>query len=61
MKDIIEMMQILLEIGTDAYMECKYILLSVNAGHQGTHNFMNKLFEVTDRHRPLTIGMKEGV
>lgn len=61
MKEIIEMIQILSEMGTDAYTECKYILLSVSAGHQGTHNFMDKLFEVTDRYRPISIGMKEGV
>lgn len=60
MKEIIEMIQILLEMGTDAYTECKYILLSVSAGQQRTHNFMNKLFEVTDRYRPLLIGMKKG-
>lgn len=42
MKEIIEMIQILLEMGTDTYTECKYILLSVSAWHQGTHNFINK-------------------
>ncbi len=61
MKEIIELVQILLELGTDAYTECKYILLSVSAGHRGTHNFINKLFEVTDRHRPFLIEMKKGV
>lgn len=61
MKEIIEMIQILLEMDTSTYMECKYILLSVSVGHQGTHNFMNKLFELMDKHRPLLIGMKKGV
>lgn len=61
MKEIIEMIQILLEMGTDTYTECKYILLTVSAGHQGTHNFMNELFDYTDGHRPPLIGMKEGV
>lgn len=60
MKGIIEMIQILLEMGTDTYTKCKYILLLVSAGHQGMHNFMNKLFEAADRHRPFLIEMKKG-
>jgi len=60
-KEVIEMTQILLEMGTDTYTKCKYILLSVSAGHQGTHNFINELFEYTDGHRPFLIEMKKGV
>ncbi len=61
MKEVIEMAKTLLEMGTDTYTKCKYILLSVSAGHQGTHDFISKLFEVTDRRRPPLIEMKKGV
>lgn len=54
------MVQILLEMSTYTYTKCKYTLLSVSVSHHGTHNFMNKLFEYTDRHRPLLIEMRKG-
>lgn len=60
MKEIIEMIQILLEMSTDTYLKCKYIFLAVSTEHQGTHNFINKLFELTDKRRPLSIEMKKG-
>lgn len=59
MKEIIEMVQDLLEMSMDTYMKCRYVLLAVSADHQGTYDFVNKLFEFTDRHRPLHIEMKE--
>lgn len=58
MKEIIEMTQILLQMQTDTYMQCKYILQAVSMEHQGTNNFVNKLFSFTDSHRPLLIEMK---
>lgn len=59
MKEVIEMIQALLEIKPDTYMKYKYILLAISADHKGTYNFINKLFEVTDRCRPPLIEMKE--
>lgn len=61
MKEIIGMIQILSVIGTDTYLKCKYIFLAVSTEHQGTHDFINKLFEITDKRRPPLIGMKKGV
>lgn len=60
MKEIAGMVQCLLEMRTDTYMMCKYTLLAVSMGHHGTHEFMEKLFSLADRKRPLLIGMKKG-
>ena len=61
MKEIIEMVQILSEMGTDTYLKCRYIFLAVSTEHQGMHDFINKLFELTDKRRPRSIEMKEGI
>lgn len=60
MKEVIEMTQTLLEMGTDTYMKCKYMLLSVSQGEPKMKAFFEVLFERTDRKRPMLIGMKEG-
>lgn len=60
MKEIIEMIQVLLEMRTDTYLKCKYIFLAVSTEHQGTYDFISKLFEFTDKGRPPLIEMKEG-
>jgi len=59
MKEAIEMTQTLLEMRTDTYMMCKYMLLAVSMEHQETHNFMKTLFERIDKKRPLLIGIKK--
>lgn len=60
MKEIIGMIQILSGMGTDTYLKCKYIFLAASTGHQGTHDFISKLFEHTDKRRPPLIEMKKG-
>lgn len=59
MKEIVEMTQTLLAMRTDTYMLCKYTLLLVSRDHPGTKKFVEKLFNFTDRKRPLLIGMQE--
>lgn len=60
MKETIGMIRILLEMGTDTYLKCKYIFLALSTEHQGTHDFISKLFEHTDKRRPPLIEMKKG-
>ena len=61
MKETIGMIRILLEMSTDTYLKCKCIFLAVSTTeHQGMHDFINKLFELTDKRRPLSIEMKKG-
>lgn len=59
MKEIVEMLLMLHEMGTDTYLQCKYAMQAVSRGNS-TEKFVDKLFIVTDRHRPALIGMKEG-
>ncbi len=56
-EEIIEMAQILQEMGTDTYMECKYTLLAVSAKRPNLAAFIRELFNVADRRRPLLICM----
>lgn len=60
MKKVIEMTQILTDMDADAYMQCKYMLLVVSNRHNGMNHLVKVLFSLTDEHRPLCIGMKEG-
>lgn len=59
MKEILEMLHMLHEMGTDTYLQCKYIMQAVSRGGS-TEKFVDKLFTVSDRHRPALIGMREG-
>lgn len=59
MKEVIEMTQTLLEMGTDTYMECKYMFLSLGQGCKNARAFYEMLFEMTDRKRPLLIETKK--
>jgi hypothetical protein len=59
MKKVIEMTHILTEMDTDAYMQCKYMLLVVSKGRNGMNHLVKMLFGLTDDRRPLCIGMKE--
>lgn len=59
MKEIMEMLQILHDMGTDTYLKCKYAMQAVSR-EDNTEDFVSKLFTVADRHRPALIGMKEG-
>ena len=52
MKEIIEM-------STDTYLKSKYTLLADSRGQQNVEEFTRRMFSLTDRHRPLQIGMKE--
>ncbi len=60
MKEIIEMIQALLGMGTETYMKCKYTILAVSRKEPKMKAFFEILFERTDRKRALLIGMKEG-
>lgn len=60
MKEIIEMVQILLEMGTDTYLQCKYTMQAVSGDQERAEGFIEKLFCVVDGRRPLQIGMKGG-
>lgn len=57
MTELVEMTQILSNMSTDTYMRCKYALLLSSSEHQETNAFFKKLFSLTDRHRPLGIGI----
>lgn len=59
MKEILEMLQMLHEMGADTYLQCKYTMQAVGRGNN-TEDFVSKLFTVADRHRPALIGRKEG-
>ena len=63
MKDaqVIEMIQMLLEMSTDIYLQFKYTMQAVSKGHHTTDKFVDKLFSLTDERRPLLIGMKGGI
>ncbi len=60
MKEIMEMTQTLLGMGTDTYTKCKCMVLAVSRKEPKMKAFFEILFERTDRKRPLLIGMKEG-
>lgn len=59
MKEILEMLQMLHEMNTDTYLQCKYAMQAVSRSNS-TEKFVDKLFIVSDRHRPALIGMKKG-
>lgn len=56
-EEIVEMATILMEMDTDTYLRCKYMILSDAALRckPGTVKFLNELFTVTDRKRPLLL------
>lgn len=47
----------LMEKGEDEYQKCKYVLLSQTTGNEKLKNFIRKLFDYTDKRRPLLICM----
>lgn len=61
MTEIIEMVQVLLDMRTDTYLQCKYTMLAVSADNPNLADFTKRLFRLTDRRRPLLIGMKGGI
>ncbi|MBD5463651.1 MAG: hypothetical protein HDR24_11460 [Lachnospiraceae bacterium] len=58
MKEITELVQVLLSMSTNTYLECKYTLLAVSKDNPKLNNFINVLFGLTDKSRPLLIEMK---
>lgn len=60
MKEVIEMKQVLLEIGTDTYLKCKYMFLASSREEPTVNAFFKVLFGITDRERPLLIEMRGG-
>lgn len=61
-KEIVKMAGILLKLGTDSYLQMKYMLLADAAAYfqSGTMEFFEDLFEYTDKNRPLLLEMKRG-
>lgn len=57
MEETIDTIQVLCEMGTDIYMECKYTLLAVSRQRPAVNDFMKELFRLADQHRPLIIYM----
>ena len=57
MKGIVEMVQVLMGMGTDTYAKCKYVLLAASVGEPKMKFFFEKLFGKIDRRKPLLIGM----
>ena len=57
MEEIIDTIQVLCEMGTDTYMECKYTLLAVSRQRPAVNDFMKELFRLADQRRPLLICM----
>ena len=61
MREVVEMAQTLLKMSTDTYMCCKYILLLSSKEDKEVNAFFTTLFNLTDKYRPLHIGMRGGV
>lgn len=60
MREVIEMAQILLEMGTDTYLKSKYTLLAISSKHPADRAFFDVLFDRIDKKRPLLITSKKG-
>lgn len=60
MREVIEMAQILLEMGTDTYMKSKCMLLAASSEHPGSRHFFEVLFDRVEKKRPLLIEDKRG-
>lgn len=59
-KIVLETVNELMKASTESYEEIRLTLLSRRSGDQNVDNYVKKLFEYTDKHRPLQIGMKRG-
>lgn len=60
-KMVTESAAALLKMDVDTYNRVKITLLSYQSEYDACREYLQKLFTFTDRHRPLLIGMKEGV
>jgi len=58
MKEIIEMLNALIELSFDGYMKFKYVVL-LQCKDSESEYFFAKLFEVAEKRRPKLIGMRE--
>lgn len=59
-EEMIELIEILMEIGTERYEHFKYTILLSSKDNSNVNNFFVKVFEFTDKKRPLLLEMKEG-
>ena len=59
-KEIQEMIDILTELGTERYTYFKYIILLSSKSSSKVNAFFERVFDFTDKNRPLLIEMKEG-
>ena len=55
MEEIIGAIQVLCEMGTDTYTECKYTLLAVSRQRPAVNDSMKELFRLADQRRPRII------
>lgn len=60
MREVIEMAQILLEMGTDTHLKSKYMLLLESRERPGDGHFFEVLFDRVEKKRPLLIEDKRG-
>lgn len=60
MREVIEMAQMLLEMGADTYMKSKYMLLAASREHPGDRHFFEVLFDRVEKKRPMLIEDKRG-
>lgn len=59
-EEIQEMVDILLEVGTEKYLYFKHTILLNSKTDSKVNTFFKDIFEYTDKNRPLLIEMKEG-
>lgn len=57
-REIVEMAQILLEMGADAYAMSKYMILASCEERPKVRAFFESLFELVEKARPALIEMK---
>lgn len=57
-KIVLETVNELMKASTENYEEIRLTLLSRRSGDQNVDEYVKKLFEYTDKYRPLQIGMR---
>lgn len=60
-EEIQEMIDILMEVGTEKYQYFKYMILLSSKKDRKVNKFFRELFAYTDKNRALLLEMKESV
>lgn len=60
-EEIQEMIDILMKLGAERYTYFKYTILLSSKDSSKVNAFFEKVFDFTDKNRPLLIEMKEGI